>query len=303
LTLVRFLHGFTSILVIPVAMALAGDIAPRERLGLYMGTLNMAIMLGLGIGPALGGVIRETFGMDTAFLTMGALTLLTFLGVRVFIPADRYTGGLSKDRRAEPLRTVLRHRVVRGIFLLRLITSSGQGCVYTFLPLLALRIHVTSAQIGLILGVNILLIALLQRPFGALADRVNPIYQVAVGSMISGVSVLLMPGAGGFLELLCFNFIMGIGSGIAMPAGLALSGRVGRRIGLGAVIGVTDAGWSIGMIISPIASGVIMDTLGLPWIFFVGGCLVCLGTALVFVYLKGYHSETDSVSAAIDASP
>ena len=36
LILVRFLHGFTSVLVGPVAMALAADIAPPHRLGRYL---------------------------------------------------------------------------------------------------------------------------------------------------------------------------------------------------------------------------------------------------------------------------
>ena len=54
LIFVRTFHGFTSVLVVPIAMALAADIAPKAKLGLYMGTLNMAVMLGLGLGPAIG---------------------------------------------------------------------------------------------------------------------------------------------------------------------------------------------------------------------------------------------------------
>ena len=42
LILIRFFHGMTSVLVVPIAMALAADIAPKGKLGLYMGTLNMA---------------------------------------------------------------------------------------------------------------------------------------------------------------------------------------------------------------------------------------------------------------------
>ena len=55
LVLIRFFHGTASLLVVPIAMALAADIAPEDQLGVYMGTLNMAVMIGLGIGPVLGG--------------------------------------------------------------------------------------------------------------------------------------------------------------------------------------------------------------------------------------------------------
>ena len=60
LILVRAFHGLASVLVVPIAMALAADIAPPQKLGLYMGTLNMAVMLGLGVGPVLGGCISVT---------------------------------------------------------------------------------------------------------------------------------------------------------------------------------------------------------------------------------------------------
>jgi MFS family permease len=286
LILVRFFHGFTSVMVIPIAMALAGDIAPRHRLGLYMGTLNMAIMLGLGVGPILGGIIRESFGMGAAFYTMGGLALVTFVGVSAFIPGERLDGTDRRGHPVAPMLTVLRQRVVRGIFLLRLVTAAGQGCVYTFLPLLALRIHLSSSQVGIILGINILLIASLQRFCGALADRGSPLHQIAVGIGLSGLAVVGMPLAGEFHELLILNILMGLGSGIAMPAGLVLSGRVGREVGMGSVMGITDTGWSLGMIASPILSGVIMDTLGLPSIFYVGGGLIAVGTTFVLLYLK-----------------
>ena len=98
LVLVRFLHGFTSVLVGPVAMALAADIAPQHRLGRYMGTLNMAVMLGLGVGPVLGGIIRDLFGMPAAFYTMGGLALVTFFGVTAFLPGSNHSKASAGDK-------------------------------------------------------------------------------------------------------------------------------------------------------------------------------------------------------------
>lgn len=57
LIFVRFFHGLASVLVVPIAMALAADIAPKQKLGLYMGTLNMSVMIGLGIGPDRKSVV------------------------------------------------------------------------------------------------------------------------------------------------------------------------------------------------------------------------------------------------------
>ncbi len=291
LLLVRFLHGLASVLVAPVAMAMAGDIAPLDRVGLYMGTLNMAVMLGLGIGPILGGLIRDQFGMDAAFYAMGGLTLLTFFGVRLFLPGEPLKRQEREGHSLAPFHDIFKHPIIVGLFLLRLVSASGQGCVYTFLPLLGLYAGISSSQVGMILGANVLLVAFLQRSFGAMADRLNPVHQVVSGTLISGLAVLLMPFSGGFEGLLAFNLLMGLGSGIAMPAGLALSARAGRTLGMGLVMGFTETGAGLGMIASPILSGLIMDALDLPSIFLVGGGLILVGTFPVFLYLRGYEHK------------
>ena len=51
-------------------------------------------------------------------------------------------------------------------------------------------------------------------------------------------------------------------------------------------MGLTDAGWSLGMIISPIFSGIVMDSLGLPSIFFIGGVLIMIGSVVIFAFLR-----------------
>ena len=190
-----------------------------------------------------------------------------------------------------PLKTLLKNRIVLGLFLLRFFLAAGQGTVYTFLPIFALQIPLTSSQVGVILGVNIFLIAFLQRLCGGLADRVNPMYLIVVGSLISGLAVWGIPLGRGFAMVLACNILMGAGNGIAMPGGLVLTGRVGKSMGMGATMGITDSGWSLGMIISPIISGLIMDRLGLTSIFVAGGILVIIGTVLIAVILKGYGKE------------
>jgi DHA1 family multidrug resistance protein-like MFS transporter len=291
LILVRLIHGLTSVLVAPIAMALVADIAPTQRMGLYMGTQNMAVMLGLGIGPVAGGIIRDIFGMQAAFYAMGGLALLTFMGVAAFLPGDRQRARKQNMPMIAPLKTLLKNRIILGLFLLRFFLAAGQGTVYTFLPIFALHIQLTSSEVGTILGVNIFLIAFLQRLCGGLADRMNPMYLIVVGSLISGMAVWGIPLSEGFVMVLSCNILMGIGNGIAMPGGLVLTGRVGKSYGMGAAMGITDSGWSLGMIISPIISGVIMDTLGLTSIFVAGGILVIIGTAMIAVILKGYGKD------------
>lgn len=286
LILVRFLHGLTSVLVVPVAMALAADIAPDSHLARYMGSLNMAVMLGLGVGPMLGGIIRDTLGMSAAFCTMGILALVTAGGVILLIPRHPFASESKVKKAAAPIKELLKHRVVLGLFFLRLFVASGQGSVYTFLPLLGIDIGISSSQVGIVLGVNIFLIAVLQRACAGIADRRDPRLLIILGTVVSGLAVFAMPYAKGFTLILILNIIMGAANGISAPAGFVLTGKVGRKMGMGSIMGLTDAGWSLGMIISPVFSGIVMDSLGLPSIFFIGGILIMIGSIVIFAFLR-----------------
>lgn len=289
LVAVRFFHGLASLFVVPIAMALAADIAPERKLGLYMGTLNMAVMLGLGVGPVLGGVIRDTFGMDTAFYAMGVLALLTCVLVILFIPPDKISLSGNQRRKAAPWAKIIRNRTVLGIVVMRFFSACGQGTVYTFLPILAMKLGLTSTQVGVILSVNIFIIAFLQRSSGRLADRVNPKHLVVYGTFATGMTVLGMPFVDGFVMILILNILMGLANGISLPGGLVITGHLGRSMGMASLMSITDAAWSMGMIVSPILSGLILDFTGLPDVFIIGSMMILIGGIAVAFFLKDYQ--------------
>ncbi len=291
LIFVRFFHGMASLLVVPIAMAMAADIAPKKDLGKYMGTLNMSIMLGLGIGPVLGGTIRDYFGINTAFYIMGALALFTAILVIFLIPPDSKTANEKKAQKISSFRTIITNRIVLGIFMMRFFAAAGQGAVYTFLPILALQLNLTSSQVGIILGANIFLIAFLQKSAGRMADRFNPKYLIIFGLGASGLTVLGMPFVEGFTSILILNILMGTANGVSLPGGLVITGQLGRKMGMATLMSITDAAWSFGMIVSPILSGIILDLFGVSYIFIIGSILILTGSVLVTIFLWDFEPE------------
>ena len=63
LLVVRFLHGAASGMVVPVAQAYIGDIAPKGREGSVMGTFMVFLFTAFGIGPLLAGPLADRFGL------------------------------------------------------------------------------------------------------------------------------------------------------------------------------------------------------------------------------------------------
>lgn len=287
---VRFVHGFASLLIAPIAMALTADIAPKEKLGSYLGVLNMAFLVGLGVGPSLGGVIQGRLGMDAAFYSMGLLALLTCVLVLVQLPADKDSGAVTRKSGVASLGEILSHRTALAIILMRFFVACGQGAVYTFLPIYALHVGMPSAQVGIILSANIFFIALMQQPIGRLADRVNPKPIVICGMYLSAAAVLGMPMVEGFLMILGLNILMGLSNGLIFPGSAVITGRLGRSMGMASMMSVIEAAWSLGMIISPIMSGLIFDIWGVDYVFTVGSVFIGVGSVVVTVLLSGASS-------------
>lgn len=283
---VRLLHGFASAFVVPVAMAMAALMAPEGQLGKYTGTLNMAVMVGLGAGPIIGGIINDAFGMSYVFISMGTIYLLTLVGTLIGIPKSISSASDSRSSQPKRIRHFFRHRSIQGLFLLRCIASIGQGAVYTFLPVLAYQMNLTGSQIGIILSINIFTIAFLQRFSGSVADKVNPVSVMIIATALSGITVACMPIDKSFYSILALNVLMGLANAAALSSGFVLAGRIGYQLGMGGVMGLLDTARSLGFMVSPIVLGMVYDQLGIAPVFYIGGLLIFLGSVVSFKLLN-----------------
>ncbi|MFC2063257.1 MFS transporter [Chloroflexota bacterium] len=279
LTLVRFLHGAAAGMVLPIAQAYVGDIAPEGDEGAWMGYFNAAFFSGFGVGPLMGGILAEHFGIDVAFYSMGGFNLLAFLIVVLFLPDAKPRKATTQSHPS--FREISASKMVRGIFSFRLAFSIGRGTFATFLPVFAgLYLGLSSSLIGVLLAVNILLMSLLQVHGGKLADRFNRRTLVIIGSLTNIVYLAIIPLGGDFWQLLGICALGGLAGAIAVPASTALTVGEGRRFGMGSTMAVIGVAFSIGIAIGPIISGAIADASSVALVFYFVAGIAFIGTAL-----------------------
>lgn len=262
---VRLCQGFASAMILPVAQAYVGTITPKGREGLTMGLFNVALYGGLSIGPILGGVVKDRFSIHFSFLSMGVLTLFSFLLCLVMLPPERPRGRgkSSPDGGTGPagyLR-LLQNRAVLSLFLYRLCFTTGIGILWAFLPLYATtELRLSSSLIGILLTVNVLISGIFQTPMGYLADRFGKKLPITGGGVLAALSIYHLTGAGSFGELLGANVLFGLAGGISFPAVMALSVIEGRRTrAMGSVMGLLALAHSLGMLAGPLMAGILVD--------------------------------------------
>ena len=82
---------------------------------------------------------------------------------------------------------------------------------------------------------------------------------------------------------------MGMANGFSFPAGFVIIGQYGRRLGMASLMSMTDAAWSLGMILSPIISGIILDNAGPTHVFIIGSMMIAAGGIAVSFFLANYQ--------------
>lgn len=282
LILIRALHGVGSAMIVPVAMAYVADMTPIGHEGRSMGLLNIAIFSGIGCGPLIGGFCTDRWGMASAFYIMASLSFLAMMLIMVQMPTAPPSSAKTGRRPGviKSLRTMLASHRTAGILLTRLATMLVMVPTMAFLPLLMHQwFQATGTQIGIVIAARTLVNAVLQHPFGLLADRVNKVKLLQLGCLVISAVMCLVPLAANFWVLLGLFVILGSGEAIIWPTLGALATEEGRKYGHGAMMGIFSLSMSGGVFSGAIGAGFISDWLGLNWAFLLIGVIV-LGLSL-----------------------
>jgi DHA1 family multidrug resistance protein-like MFS transporter len=293
---VRILQGFCSAMIVPIAQAYVGEIAPPERVGSYMGQFNVAIFCGMGFGPFIGGCIQDYLGMNTDFILMGLLCAVSFMLVVIFLPSAKKEQALHK---AEPLAygALLKLRQVQGILWFRFVNAFLRGSVMSFLPILGSSLlGLNGFQIGLAVSTGVLVTSFLQYPCGRLADRFNRKTLLLTGNLLYACAIALFPLAPNFGLLMAISFFSGVLAAIPLPAATALIVEEGKKYGMGSLIALFNVAMSLGLGGGPLVCGLVYDAFGLSYVFYFSTILGILGTVYIGRLLHASQSKVPPAS-------
>jgi DHA1 family multidrug resistance protein-like MFS transporter len=282
LIVIRFFQGITSAMIMPVVQAYVGDITPPGKEGWVMGLFNMSLFIGLSAGPLLGGVIKDRFSLDGAFVCMGTLSLVGFMLSLVFLPPTAEESVVKKGRAPLEWSQILSDRTIAGLFLFRLAHTACIGIIWGFLPVFAdMEFSISASGIGILVMLGVLVSGVVQVPMGWLADRLNRKSMIILGGLVVTGAVYAFTHANGFQDMFWASVVFGAGGGIAMPALMAAAVLQGSRSkAMGSVIALLTVAHSLGMLVGSVMAGVMMDGFQLRQAFILGSLVMASGTLL-----------------------
>ena len=323
----RVLSGVGAAAIFPMALAYVGRLAPPGREGAYVGAFAVSQVIGFGTGPLLGGLIRDAAGVDAAFATL--VVLLVGTGLATFLllpPAEPSAGeaseadedgepGATQPSAREPTRSwlqMLRFAPVQAALTVQTVVALGWGAGATFLAIYVISedgLGTESATlVGLLLACRALIGGMLQPWFGRLADRMSRLALVMVGLLLSSGGHFAIPNLPGETFevgtlviapwLLAIFVLIGLAEAVAFPAQQAIFVEVGRSVGMGSVMGLTQMGSSLGFLAGSMVGAGVVELFGLEAVFRYTGLVVLAGTLLFFVLMRRARADFAALRAA-----
>jgi MFS transporter, DHA1 family, multidrug resistance protein len=285
-----------------LAITMAAESVPRERMARAIGQVQTAQRLGPALGPIFGGVVAQIVGLRSAFLVT-ALSFAIAL-VLVFVlyqePVTKHPGE-ERDRGPVRFRTIL---AFENFVLLMVVIFGLQFVDRSFGPVLPLyleQLGTPSERIPLAAGLLFSIVAgtgaLGNHLCGSLLQRSTPRRLIATGGAGAAACAFLYAVAPGSLWVFVVTPIFGAAIGIATTAAYTAAGAVIPARARGAGFGFMSTASLTGVALSPIVSGLLGAT-SIRSVFLLDGVGLVVLTILVSRLMIVAHAAKASTPVA-----
>jgi MFS family permease len=255
--------GVAGAVTMPVGSALLLDLAPVDRRQSVLAVNYTVVSVGytLAVTPA-GYVAEQGYGLLAA-LSAGSYLLVPVLyavGLRGPLPLERASG---EERFYKRLASVFRDRILLAFASIAFVFPFSMGCVVYASPLFGADLGLGEGFIGLVLGLNSVIVALLAVPVATRMERAGPFRWLGWAALVVAAALACfgaVPHAAAALVAgpVVFSFGELLFSS-AVPAAVARLAPPGRR---GAYQGAWTLVGSFSMGSALFVSGLLRDSIG-----------------------------------------
>ena len=251
----RLLHGIGVGCTAPLALAIASDALPEEKMGSGLGIFSLAQAVSSAVGPSIGLSLSDGIGYNRTFAVGAALVALS-CALTTIIREPKREGPRGKFR-ITPDRIIAREAVIPAVIMAFL--SMSYACINAFIALYGEARGVEG--IGLYFTVYAVFL-LMSRPLsGAVADRYGLGKAIVPACLFFAASFLLLSRAASLPAFLAAAAVSAFGYGACQPAIQALCMRCVSKERRGVGANTNYFGTDVGQLLGPTIAGRIAETV------------------------------------------
>ncbi len=278
----RLLHGLGQGCISALALAMATDAVPQEKMASGLSLYGIGGVLAGALGPGLGITIMEKYGYSYAF-SAPLVLLVIALAMSVMLENDYIPG--------TKIRFTLSGMICKEAILpsvLVLLAGLVRGGLYTFLIIFISDRNIPGMSAYYYLNAAVMIIT---RPFfGALADKKGLHIALIPSYVFFAVSLVATAFCSNTWQLMIVAVLNALGYGTVFASTQALCMKVAPADLRGAASTTSFIGLDIGDLLGPVICGALVDMMGCANMFLMMLIPVALSVALLFAWLpKNMH--------------
>jgi DHA1 family multidrug resistance protein-like MFS transporter len=280
LIVIRFLQGLGAAALSITSAALVAEYF-KERRGTAFGMYNALKGVGYILGPTIGGAIVWKFNFAMIFVASFAAGAIAFC-FSVLLPGTSAKSELADDDDFSPRQIIvaLRQPRLAGWYGVIVVNMFMGGILFGFLPIYVNSLGYDQLKNGFVVAAATTSYLLIQPLAGYLADRVNPVWVVLVGLILSVLSIAVIPFTSGTV-LLCAVVMGGVGVGSVWTNTDTIVSNIAEERHLAATLGAAGSFKELGDMLGPLCIGVLSQFWGLRVGFLVCAILGVFGIAVL----------------------
>jgi predicted MFS family arabinose efflux permease len=242
----------------PVISAMVADFTSKKRLTEAYGILRIGANIGWAAGPAIGGYLATFLPYAWLFgiapLTCGIVALIIFFFIR------ESSHGMSRGAGFRSMVAIANDRnfLVFAVISLLLFIVMGQ-MVSTLSIFTVDMLGFSTAQFGLLLTLNGLIVIFFQYPMTLVLKRLAKFRALILGSLLYAFGYLYLGWITQFEWALVAMAVITGGEIIHAPISLAVIGELSPQDQRGQYMGLYGLSQTMGMAIGPLIGGVLID--------------------------------------------
>lgn len=266
----RLVGGLSAAMVVPTAMALASDITTKRQRAKVIGWLSAAFSGGLILGPGIGGILAG-ISYKTPFWVAGALGLISAIVLIVLLPSDKDVLAASDLEPAADAQEPAHHPMSRAfwtvpiiiLFTMILVSSFGlQGfeSIYSIYSIYVNEVfHFSLSNIALVLTLNGLISLFLQVAlFDTMVQRWGERHVIRFCFAAAAICTIWITQAHTKWEVIVATLVIFSAFDLLRPAITTLLTKASAS-NQGLINGLNMSLTSVGNIVGPIMSGMLLD--------------------------------------------
>ena len=290
----RFVAGAGSAFFMSGALIYLIDIAPPDLRARYVATNQWALSVGVALGPGIGGLVAERWGLAAPFHLVGVIALFAAVYAVFRLPETRRSSGpeLKDESPAREAARIARSGPFLAIaFVTGTIFMTRAGTRATLVPLHADETLAWGpGELGLVFTVTGVMTLFTLWPATWATENIGRASVILFSAMAAALGTFVIGSSSTPMWFVLGNVILTLGTGTAGPAPAAFVADLfpERMRGLG--VGLYRSAGDVGFVLGPPALGWLSDNASMSVAFQTAGCLV--GAAGVYFVLVTRRSES-----------